>query len=159
MSANFGEICAYRDKIISLEKELYKPLAGIKNIRDYTDQMNIKMALHIKKLKTLDAILSKQINLSRLLDGILAPLPLSAHLNNFNFDQGIKVLNFDIVIPVEEASGFNTTEFITNWNRNAYLMANIKQIKSSLSQESERQGQKIIISRFRCILSESFTDD
>lgn len=154
LKGNFFRLAVERKAITVTETRISKELWGANNILASAKNTKMELAKCIEKLNTVDYVLSKRINLIRLLMSFVGPLSQDAYIDNLNLDINTQTLNFNVVVPLyKETDAFNTGGLISAWKNDAFLKTYIENIRFSASRTRENNGKKEFISTFSCNFS------
>ncbi len=155
ITANFVKVSDYKDKISFMEKEFSNSISEYEDFKKYRENLKLKMGMYVKKFNAVDKILNKKINLSYILDKISVVIPPDGYVDDFEFNRKENSLNFNVIIPVSQAGqSFDMSQVVSYWRKDSYLMSNIEEIKSSVTQKQGRGGEQVLKAKFTYLLSD-----
>ena len=118
---------------------------------------NLRRQLHQADatLEATDRLLKRRLAVAHVLQGLAAPLPADARLQNIEINVAGSTLQFDLAVPVNLAGGSaDTSAIMTSWRNAPVLKRTVADLREQSSQQIELDGLPFFLLRFAATLLE-----
>ena len=138
-----------RHSIDEQEKVFLRSHPDAHDILDFARQSEARLMTDARNLETIDALISRRVNLVAIVSALTAQLPARTYLLNFELVPKGRTITFDVAIP---AGGMETRitggQLMGLWNADEVLASNIEPVRAVSTERHRVLGQSALIMRF-----------